>query len=339
MYVAADSLDDLLAKVYKEILKRGQAIVPTKGPAREINGALLNLRAPRLRLSRTESRAVLFTALGELLWMLAGSKAVDFITHYISHYQGLSDDGGVTIHGAYGPRLFGPGDNNQVHRVINVLKEKNDSRQAVIQIFDRTDLLEYHRDVPCTCTLQFLVRKGRLNLLTYMRSNDAWMGLPHDIFAFTMLQELVARSLGIELGQYKHSVGSLHLYDSNAEKAIRYLKEGFQTHKPMPRMPTGDPWAAVSQLLEFEKLVRESDQEVADPRESMPEYWADLANLLAIHRAFKTPYNQNEIQRLKRRLNSEVYAMYINRRSNAARADKGQVTIFDTQTDTQKGKQ
>lgn len=332
MYVVADSLDDLLAKVYKEILKRGQAIVPTKGPAREINGALLNLRAPRVRLSRTESRAVLFTALGELLWMLAGSKAVDFISHYIAKYRDLSDDGGVTIHGAYGPRLFGPGDGNQVSRVIDVLKEKNDSRQAVVQIFDRTDLLAYHRDVPCTCTLQFLVRKGRLNLLTYMRSNDAWMGLPHDVFAFTMLQELVARSLGLELGQYKHSVGSLHLYDDNAEKAIRYLKEGFQPRKPMPPMPSGDPWASVSQLLDFEKMVREGSQEVADPRESMPPYWADLANLLTIHKAFKTPHNQNEIKRLKRRLNSDVYSMYITRRSNYAPPDRAQVTIFDTQS-------
>lgn len=339
MYVVANSLDDLLAKVYREILKRGTPIVPTKGPAREISGVLLNLRAPRVRLSRTESRAVLFSALGELLWMLAGSKNVDFIAHYISGYTKLSDDGGVTIHGAYGPRLFGQRSNNQLPRIIKLLKAKPDSRQAVIQLFDRHDLLEPHRDIPCTCTMQFLIRNKRLHMFTYMRSNDAWMGLPHDVFAFTMIQELVARSLGVELGEYKHSVGSLHLYDSNAEKAIRYLEEGFQPRKPMPSMPHGDPWGAVNDLILFEKAVREEDQEPIDPRDGMPPYWADLANLLTIHKAFKTPHNQNEIKRLKRRLNSEVYSMYINRRSAAALSDAGQLTIFDGHASASKGKQ
>jgi len=40
--------------------------------------------------------------------------------------------------------------------------------------------------------MQFMVRRRRLHLLTNMRSNDAFIGLPHDIFAFTMLQEIMA---------------------------------------------------------------------------------------------------------------------------------------------------
>jgi len=336
MYVVADSLDDLLAKVYRVVLERGTDIAPTKGAAREISGVLLNLRAPRVRLSRTESRGILFSALGELLWMLAGSKAIDFIEHYISDYRKLSDDG-FTIHGAYGPRLFGRRPNNQVARVIEMLKVKQDSRQAVIQIFDRTDTLEHHLDIPCTCTMQFLIRNNRLHMLTGMRSNDAWLGLPHDVFAFTMLQELVARSLDVELGHYKHSVGSLHLYEVNAEKVIRYLDEGFQPRKPMPPIPHGDPWPAVNALLGYEKSVRGGDPSAADPRESMEPYWADIATLLAIHAAFKTPNNQNEVKRLKRRLNNDVYSMYINKRSGATLSTKEQLSIFDSKIDGTKG--
>lgn len=37
-----------------------------------------------------------------------------------------------------------------------------------------------------------------------MRSNDAYLGFPHDVFFFTMIQELVARSLGIRVGDYHH---------------------------------------------------------------------------------------------------------------------------------------
>ena len=60
--------------------------------------------------------------------------------------------------------------------------------------------------------MQFIVRCEELHLFVCMRSNDAFMGLPHDVFAFTMLQELVARLIGCELGHYHHFVSSLHLY-------------------------------------------------------------------------------------------------------------------------------
>ncbi len=335
MYVRADSLDDLLAKVYRQILARGTRIEPTKGPAREIYGALLKLSAPRLRLSRTESRGRLFSCLGELLWILAGSNELDFIEHYISEYKKSSDDG-LTIYGAYGPRMFGERPNDQLARVISSLKSKPDSRQAVVQLFDRHDTLDYHRDIPCTCTMQFVIRDRRLHMLASMRSNDAWLGLPHDVFAFTMIQELVARSLGVELGEYRHSVGSLHLYDRDDKKAIRYLDEGWQPRRPMPPMPQGDPWPSVERLLDFEEAVRKGDTSVVDPRESMEPYWANLATLLAIHNAGKTTGNQTEIKRLKRRLTDEVYAMYINKRYGMVASVKDQATIFDGSIDTSK---
>lgn len=328
MYICADSLDDLLAKVYRPLLKRGVRIAPTKGHAREIYGVLFKLSAPRVRLSRTESRGMLFSCLGELLWILAGSNALDFIAHYIPAYRKSSDDQ-LTIFGAYGTRMFGQSPNNQLHRVISSLRSKPNSRQAVVQLFDRNDTLEPHSDIPCTCTLQFAIRDKRLHMLTSMRSNDAWLGLPHDVFAFTMIQELVARALGIELGEYRHAVGSLHLYERDASKATRYLDEGWQPRRPMQPMPQGDPWTAVKTLLDFEKIVRTGDSSAADPRDFMEPYWADLATLLTIYKAFKTPSNSNEIRRLKRRLHDDAYAMYINKRNGALLSEKDQISIFD----------
>lgn len=330
MYLAADSLDDLLFKVYKQILARGTAIKPSKGDARETSGMLLKLSAPRVRLSRSESRGLLFSCLGELLWILAGSNRLDFIQHYIPGYDEFSDDK-KTIFGAYGPRLFGETPNDQVTRVIKLLQEKRDSRQAVLQLFDRTDTLERHLDIPCTCTLQFLVRGNRLHMLTSMRSNDAWLGLPHDVFTFTMLQELIARSLGIELGEYKHAVGSLHLYDEHHDKAVRFLSEGWQTHRPMPPMPQGDPWDAVKGLVAFERKVRTGRGPIPNPPGTMDPYWADLATLLTIHKAGLVQNNQPEIKRLKRRIHDDVYSTYIKKRYKLT-PDKEQLSIFDDPT-------
>ncbi len=330
MYLAADSLDDLLFKVYKQILARGTAINPSKGPAREISGTLLKLSVPRVRLSRSEARGLLFSCLGELLWILAGSNRLDFIQHYISGYNEYSDDK-KTIYGAYGPRLFGVSPNDQVPRVIQLLKDKPDTRQAVLQLFDRSDTLESHLDIPCTCTLQFLLRGGRLHMLTSMRSNDAWKGLPHDVFTFTMLQELVARSLGVELGEYKHAVGSLHLYDEHHDKAVRFLEEGWQLHRPMPPMPQGDPWTAVKGLVSFEKKVRTGRGDIPNPHDTMEPYWADLASLLTIHKAGLVKNNQPEIRRLWRRIHDDVYSTYIKRRYKLT-SEKDQLSLFNEKT-------
>jgi len=48
-----------------------------------------------------------------------------------------------------------------------------------------------------------LIRNKQLHMLTNMRSNDAFWGLPHNIFSFTMIQEILARTLSVELGTYK----------------------------------------------------------------------------------------------------------------------------------------
>ncbi len=89
------------------------------------------------------------------------------------------------------------------------------------------------------------------------RSNDAFLGLSHDIFSFTMLQEIVARTLSVEVGTYKHAVGSLHLNDRNRRAARRYLEEGWQsTTICMPPMPPGDPWNSIGKVLRAEREIR-----------------------------------------------------------------------------------
>ena len=204
------SLDDLMRQAIKYVLRRGTLIAPTKGEALDVTGVRLELTNPRARLSRSETRGRLFSCLGELCWYLAGTNEMDQIAYYIPQYRDYDENG--RVHGGYGPRLRGPGNANQIDYVINRLKSGPDSRKAVIQIFDREDVVGHHLDVPCTCSLQFVVRDGYLHLVTYMRSNDLYLGMPHDVFAFTMIQELIARSLQVELGRYIHMVGSLHLY-------------------------------------------------------------------------------------------------------------------------------
>ena len=315
MHFSALTLDDLIHDVLTELIKRSFDVKSTRGISSEIIGALLYLENPRTRLSRTETKGKPFSALGEFLWYLSGTKSVEFISYYIGEYRKYSEDDG-TIYGGYGPRLFNMRGNDQIENVFKLLEKKSSSRRAVIQLYNAEDIADEYEDIPCTCTLQFINREKRLHMFTSMRSNDAFWGLPHDIFAFTMRQEVMARSLSIEIGTYSHAVGSLHLYENMSENAKRYLDEGYQpTNISMPEMPHGDPWPSISMMLEAESQIR-SNKEISISDFKLDSYWSDLSRLIQIHSFFKHR-NFEEIISMKNEMASHVYDIYINQKLQA----------------------
>ena len=294
MKIKAKTLDDLNLKVFKQLIKSGKQIQPTKGCAREKIGVLLVLNNPRARLSHTESRSRIYSCLGELLWYLAGSKDLDFIKYYIPHYDKFTDSED-SVYGAYGPRFFCMDGQNQIDNILKLIKKSN-SRKAVIQLFRAEDIEEDRKDVPCTCTLQFLKREGKLHMVTNMRSNDAYIGLPHDLFSFTMVQEILARASGLEIGKYKHFVGSLHIYDKDISNAKQYLDEGWQpTDFVMPSMPEEDPCSQIKKVLKVEEKIRKGYKVCISELDLSP-YWADIVRVLQLYAAkhntkeFKTKF-------------------------------------------------
>ena len=308
-HLVADTLDDLLMKVFPKILRNGQRVRASKGWNRELSGIVLELRKPLARLSRTETKGTVFSCLGETLWYLARSNELEFIKYYIQLY-GKSAEVDGTVHGAYGPRLFGMRTGvNQVDNVIKLLRRKPSSRQAVIQLFNAEDILEDYNDVPCTCTMQCFVRKGSLNLVVNMRSNDAFLGLPHDVFAFTFIQELIARSLNLKLGTYKHMVGSLHIYETDKAKVRKFIKEGYQSRISMPRMPVGDPWPNLRKLSKVEAQIRLGNL-VQIERYNVPNYWADLMRLLQVFALNKV---RKSTRVVRSKMASSVYDSYIDK--------------------------
>jgi thymidylate synthase len=319
MYIAEETLDDLLFALISRLLESKDEITASRGKLTELTGVLLELTNPLARLSRTERKTHVFSSLGELLWYLSGSNEVAFITYYVKRYAQESDDG-KTIHGAYGPRLLHmEGKYNQIANVITLLKNKPTSRRAVIQLFDAADIAEEHKEIPCTCTLQFALRNGHLQMFTYMRSNDAFIGLPHDVFAFTMIQELIARTLNVGLGTYKHAVGSLHLYDSDRKAAEQYLREGYQARIAMPAMPSGDPWESVAAVLRAERQLRQGVN-VDISGMGLAPYWQDVIRLLQVFAHAKMK-NEKEIAVIAKEMTSPVFKPYIQQKRTGAAKD------------------
>jgi thymidylate synthase len=308
MRISGRILDDLLGKVLSKLLASTNQITTSRGPARELTAVLLQLERPLARLSRSETRGRPFSSLGEFLWYLSRDNQLDFIRYYISEYDNETEDG-ETVYGGYGPRIFRQRGQDQMGNVISQLRNNPTSRRAVIQLFNAEDIERRYKEIPCTCTLQFLIRRNRLHMLTTMRSNDAYLGLPHDIFCFTMLQELVARTLGVALGPYTHFVGSLHLYEKDREETQQYLEEGVQATIAMPTMPSGDPWPAIRRVLDAEFRIRRGEEIDAD-QWGVSAYWADLIRLLQVYAA-RRDGSKTKIKALRAKMASTTFAPYI----------------------------
>lgn len=316
MLIVENSLDDLLNRAFSILHSDGNATQATRGSFVEITGVLLKLTNPRARLSRSEAKGRPFSCIGELFWYLSGRDDLEFIEYFIPTYADDAESDG-TLHGAYGPRIFPANRESQIRQVIQALTENRETRRAVIQIFSSSDIPidKRYKEIPCTTTVQFLIRKNLLECIVTMRSNDAFKGLPHDIFCFTMIQEMVARSLNIECGTYHHFVGSLHLYDCDVKKSQEYLDEGFHTDLPMPPMPEGDQFQYVGMFLKKMEEIRKGGQ-LDCIGSDLSEYWNDLLRLLV---AYNQSENPDYINQVHEALINKSYFPFVERRKTVKR--------------------
>jgi len=318
-----ESLDAILYRLYQDIDAQGHrhdggTRGEKLGGTLELLGVALRITNPRARISRSENRGKPFSALGELLWYLSGSNKLAFIKPYVAEYEHDAVDG--VLEGAYGPRLLAMrGQVDQFESVERLLHRKPGSRRAVIQLFNAEDIASEHREIPCTTTLQFHQREGRLHLSVTLRSNDAYWGLPHDVFCFTMIQEMMARRLGLELGEYFQYVGSMHVYDKYLPGMRAYLEEGFQQLHAMPAMPIGNPFNLVPSLLHIETRLR-NGQHVQPGAEMADPYWADIVRLLQVFWSRSHSKNAEEhmtrLEEIRAELTSASYKPYVDGRKN-----------------------
>lgn len=314
MEVVGDSLDAVLHELYRALDENGEVNSGSRGETKELLGVALRISKPRARISRSENRGKPFSALGELLWYLSGSDKLEFIAPYVSEYAKDAVDG--VLEGAYGPRLLAMrGNIDQFASIENLLKRKRGSRRAVIQLFNAEDIAVDHKEIPCTTTLQFHLRGELLHMSVTLRSNDAYWGLPHDVFCFTMLQEMMARRLGVEIGEYYQYVGSMHVYKDHYDDMREYVREGVQQTYEMPAMPPTNPFGVVDTLLATEGRLR-SGEDVAAGEVFPDPYWADIVRLLQVFwaREWAGDNYGERLKALRADLSSPAYRTYIDGR-------------------------
>jgi thymidylate synthase len=156
----------------------------------------------------------------EAAWIMSGDDRVSTIKDYAKHIASFSDNG-ETFFGAYGPKIKA-----QLPFVLDKLAEDQDTRQAVLTIWRESPPAS--KDVPCTVSVQWLIRDGFIHCIDVMRSSDLWLGWPYDIFNFSMLTHylrLCLRDRGIEVkpGTLTLFAGSQHIYERNFEAVEKIL--------------------------------------------------------------------------------------------------------------------
>jgi thymidylate synthase len=284
---------DAYAAVLEHVGQNFEHVIAPRGnAAREALNVSFMLEDPRDRVVYTPARRTnIVFCFAEALWYLWGRDDLDLIGYYAPSIAKMSADGQTLTGSAYGPKLFKPArtGRSQWERVLNLLAEDPASKRAVVSFFQADELIDAtNPDVSCTLGMQFLLRDGHLHAVTYMRGNDAVIGLLSDVFAFTLIQEFTAHQLSVELGSYAHHVGSMHINDVDAEKAARIVATAHHDHarfpvKAMP--PTG--WTDLKIVERYEGALRR-DEEQLDPADlgwlGLDPYWQQVVLLFEVHR-------------------------------------------------------
>jgi thymidylate synthase len=168
-------------------------------------------------------------AIAEAIHIISGSNRVDNLSPYSKMIEKFSDDR-VHFFGAYGPKII-----DQIEYIGRCFSSDVYSRQAVINIWREKPPVS--KDIPCTLSLQFLIRQGytgyKLDTIDTMRSSDVWLGVPYDWFSLSMVSAYIALYLRnlvpdlkhLKLGTFYLNAGSQHIYTDNKFYDIEKVKE------------------------------------------------------------------------------------------------------------------
>lgn len=205
--INSKSVRDAYNRLIK-LLKDAPIHDPRGKKTKELLSVTTEIENPRNRLFYNSKRKFNPAfAIAETIAHLTGINNTKYFDTFNSNMKNFSDNG-VNFYGNYGVRIT-----KYIERVVEKLQNNPDTRQAVVTIYNTEDSFAPTKDVPCTLNLDFKLRDNKLYLHTFMRSNDLVWGYQYDVFCFTLIQEIIANELNVELGSYTHTATSMHVYE------------------------------------------------------------------------------------------------------------------------------
>jgi thymidylate synthase len=185
----------------------------------------------------TTKKLHLRSIIHELLWFLKGETNIKYLKdNGVSIWDEWADENGE-LGPVYGKqwRSWTGADgktHDQIVDLIQQIKKNPDSRRLIVSAWNVAEL-PHMALMPCHTLFQFYVADGKLSCQLYQRSADVFLGVPFNIASYALLTMMVAQVCDLELGDFVHTFGDVHLYNNHFEQARLQLS---RTPFPLPTM-------------------------------------------------------------------------------------------------------
>ncbi|AFR35927.1 thymidylate synthase [Riemerella anatipestifer] len=197
----------------------------------------------------TTKKVHLKSIIYELLWFLKGDTNIKYLNdNGVSIWDEWADENGDLgpVYGAQW-RSWKSADGkviDQISEVIHQIKTNPDSRRLIVSAWNAAEIPNMAL-APCHALFQFYVADGKLSLQLYQRSADVFLGVPFNIASYALLTMMVAQVCGLEVGEYIHSFGDVHIYNNHFEQVQKQLS---REPRPLPTMKLNP---SVKDLFDF----------------------------------------------------------------------------------------
>ena len=225
---------DLLKKIMDEgVVKGDRTGVGTKSIFGHQMRFNLSEGFPLLTTKKLHLKSIIY----ELLWFIKGDTNIKYLNdHGVSIWDEWADENGELgpVYGAQW-RRWKTADGREIDQLSDLmeqLKNNPNSRRLIISAWNVGEI-EKMALPPCHSLFQFYVAEGRLSCQLYQRSADTFLGVPFNIASYALLTMMIAKVLGLQPGDFVHTLGDTHIYLNHFEQ----VKEQWgRTPRSLPKM-------------------------------------------------------------------------------------------------------
>lgn len=201
----------------------------------------------------TTKKVHLKSVIHELLWFLSGSTDNTWLQQRgvrIWNEWALENGDLGPIYGKQWRSWACPDGStiDQIAVVVEQIKRNPNSRRLIVSGWNPADLpdesLSPQENVrrgkaalpPCHTLFQFYVANGRLSCQLYQRSADFFLGVPFNIASYALLTHMLAQQCDLEVGEFVHTFGDLHLYANHLNDPNIVDEQLSRTPRSLPQL-------------------------------------------------------------------------------------------------------
>ncbi len=225
-----DLLDNILENGTKKEDRTGTGTISLFGHQMRFN---LQEGFPLLTTKKLHLKSIVY----ELLWFLQGDTNIKYLNDNGVRIWNEWADAQGNLGPVYGSqwRSWPAADGrkiDQISQVVDSLKRNPDSRRHLVCAWNVGEIDKMALP-PCHILFQFYVANGKLSCQLYQRSADVFLGVPFNIASYALLTLMMAQVTGLELGDFVHTFGDVHIYLNHLEQVKLQLS---REPRSLPRM-------------------------------------------------------------------------------------------------------